>query len=146
VARSRSGRIEAFVNVLPTFRSTEGNFDLMRRRPDSPNGIKDFLFVHLIEHFRDEGLTGMTLGFAPLANIQGDGIIARSLRTLYESESAAFNFKGLYEFKSKWNPRWEPRSLVYRSDLELPKIAFAVARVGEKAEHAPGLLRIGLHG
>lgn len=144
VARSASGRIEAFVNILPPFRGSDGNFDLMRRRPDSPNGVMDFLFVHLIERFRAEGMTGMTLGFAPLANIEGDGMIARALRTLYESESAAFNFKGLYEYKSKWDPRWEARSLVYRSDLELPQIAFAVARVGEKAEHAPRLLRIGL--
>ena len=145
VARSASGRVEAFVNILPTFQGTNGNFDLMRRRPDAPNGVMDFLFVHLIERFRSEGLTGMTLGFAPLAHIEGDGLLQRALRTLYESENAAFNFKGLYEFKSKWDPAWEERSLVYRSDLELPQIAYAVARVGEKAETAPRLLRLGLH-
>lgn len=145
VARSASGRIEAFVNILPTFRGTDGNFDLMRRRPDAPNGVMDFLFVHLIERFRDAGFTGMTLGFAPLANIEGDGLVSRALRTLYNSENAAFNFKGLYAFKSKWDPIWEPRSLVYRSDLDLPQIAFAVARVGEKVDNAPRLLRKGLH-
>jgi phosphatidylglycerol lysyltransferase len=144
VARSAGGRIEAFVNLLPSFASRNGNFDLMRRRPDAPNGVMELLFVHLIEHFRDAGRQGMTLGFAPLANIDGDGLIARALRTLYERESSAFNFKGLYEFKSKWHPGWEPRSLVYRSDLELPQIAYAVARVGENAVDAPRLLRIGL--
>ena len=145
VARAASGRIEAFVNVLPPFNGTNGNFDLMRRRPDAPNGVMDLLFVHLIERFRAAGLAGMTLGFAPLANIAGDGLLPRALRTLYESETAAFNFKGLYEFKSKWDPVWEERSLVYRSDLELPQIAYAVARVGEKAATAPRLLRLGLH-
>jgi lysylphosphatidylglycerol synthetase-like protein (DUF2156 family) len=145
VARSAGGRIEAFVNLLPTFAGRDGNFDLMRRRPDAPNGIMDLVFVHLIERFKEAGMTGMTLGFAPLANIEGDGLLARALRTLYERESSAFNFRGLYEFKSKWNPTWEARSLVYRSDLELPQIAYAVARVGENAESAPRLLRIGLH-
>jgi lysylphosphatidylglycerol synthetase-like protein (DUF2156 family) len=145
VARSVGGRIEAFVNILPVFRGTLGNFDLMRRRPDAPNGVMDFLFVYLIERFRDQGLTGMTLGFAPLAHIEGDGLVARALRTLYESENKAFNFKGLYDFKSKWDPIWEPRTLAYRSDLELPQIAYAVARVGEKVESAPRFLRAGLH-
>lgn len=144
VARSAGGRIEAFVNLLPTFRGTDGNFDLMRRRPDAPNGVMDLLFVALIERFRAEGLTGMTLGFAPLANIEGDGLVPRALRTLFEREGTAFNFKGLYAFKAKWSPRWEPRSLVYRSDLELAQLAFAVARVGEKPDTAPRLLRIGL--
>ena len=145
VARSSGGRIEAFVNILPVFRGTAGNFDLMRRRPDAPNGVMDMLIVHLIDRFRNMRLTGMTLGFAPLAHIDGDGLVARALRTLYESESSAFNFKGLYAFKSKWHPMWEPRTLVYRSDLELPQIAYAVARVGEKVENAPRFLRVGLH-
>ncbi|MEO8693303.1 MAG: phosphatidylglycerol lysyltransferase domain-containing protein [Acidimicrobiales bacterium] len=145
VARSAGGRVEAFVNLLPAFRGTAGNFDLMRRRPDAPNGVMDFLFVHLIERFRAQGLTGMTLGFAPLVRIEGDGLVARVLRILYESDNKAFNFKGLHDFKSKWDPMWEPRTLVYRSDLELPQIAYAVARVGEKVESAPRFLRAGLH-
>ena len=81
---------------------------------------------------------------APLANIDGDGIVPRTLRTLFESESSAFNFRGLYAYKAKWDPRWEARSLVYRSDLELPRLAYAVARAGEKPDTAPRLLRIGL--
>ena len=145
VARSPGGRIEAFVNVLPSFQSRIGNFDLMRRRPDSPNGVMELMLVHLIERFRAEGDEGMTLGFAPLANIEGEGIVARTLRAIYERESTAFNFKGLFEFKDKWRPRWEPRYLVYRSDLQLPKVALAVARVGERHDHAPALLRLGLH-
>jgi phosphatidylglycerol lysyltransferase len=145
VARRADGRIEAFVNILPAFAGTLGNFDLMRRRPDAPNGVMDLLFVHLIERFRAQGLADMTLGFAPLANIEGDGLIARALRTVYESESSAFNFRGLYEFKSKWRPRFEPRALVYRSDLELLTVAYAIARVGEIAHSAPRLLRVGLH-
>lgn len=144
VARSAVGRIEAFVNLLPVFQGTDGNFDLMRRRPDAPNGVMDLLFVAMIERFRAQGLTGMTLGFAPLANIEGDGLVPRALRTLFERESAAFNFKGLYEFKAKWSPRWEPRSLVYASELDLASVAYAVARVGEKPESAPRLLRIGM--
>ena len=139
VVRAPAGRIEAFVNVLPAFHSCEGNFDLMRRRPDAPNGVIDYLFVHLIASFKARGYSGMSLGFAPLSGIEGTGLVARALRLLYTHGERAFNFRGLRAFKEKWSPRWEPRYLVYRSDLQLPQLALAIARAGERP--GPGLLR-----
>lgn len=132
VVRERDGgRIVAFANVLPRYRSGIGNFDLMRRLPDAPNGVMEFLFVALIHRFRHEGCTGMTLGLAPMANIRGDGVVERALRLLYVQGSRVFNYQGLHRFKDKWHPGWEPRYLAYRSDTELPKIATAVVRAGE---------------
>ncbi|MFN8557134.1 MAG: phosphatidylglycerol lysyltransferase domain-containing protein [Dehalococcoidia bacterium] len=131
VVRAPGGRIDAFVNVLPSFRAAIGNFDLMRRRADAPNGAIDFLFVHLIERFKALGYTGMSLGFAPLSGIEGDGAVPRALRLLYHRAGRAFNFQGLRAFKDKWSPEWEPRYLVYRSELRLPELALAVARCGE---------------
>ncbi len=40
------------------------------------------------------------------------GLLMRALRSLYESASAAFNFTGLFEFNSAWDPVWGERSLV----------------------------------
>lgn len=131
--RAPSGRIEAFANVLPSFHSKEANFDLMRRRPDSPNGAMDFLFVRMAERFRDAGMEGLNLGFAPLANVEETGVKGRVLNWLYEYGGRLFNFQGLRAFKDKWDPAWEPRYLVYRSDADLPGIALAVALVGERS-------------
>ena len=139
VLRQRdSHRIEAFVNVLPSYSSSVGNFDLMRRRPDAPNGVMEYLVVALIHRFRAEGRTGMTLGLAPLANIDGEGIPDRALRLLYDRGTKVFNYQGLHHFKEKWNPVWEARYLAYRSDTELPRIAGALARVGEIPDPAWG--------
>lgn len=145
VARSAQGRIEAFVNLLPSYRSGEGNFDLMRRRPDAPRNVIDLLFLALLERSRAGGLAGLNLGLAPLANIEGDSLAEKALRLLYARGEAAFHFRGLREFKSKWLPRWEARYLVYRSDLELPEVAVAVTRAGEldRAASASGRLRAG---
>ncbi len=132
VVRAPSGRLEGFVNVLPSFQSKEANFDLMRRRPDSPNGVMDFLIVRLAEQCRDAGMEGLNLGFAPLANIEDAGLKGRVLNWLYEYGSRLFNFQGLRAFKAKWNPVWEPRYLVYRSEADLPTVALAVALVGER--------------
>lgn len=133
LVRSPEARVEAFANLIPSYHSRDGNFDLMRRRTDSPDGVMDFLFVAMIEHFKNLGMVGMNLGFAPLANISGGGVAGAALRLLYARGSAAFNFHGLRTFKQKWKPDWQPRYLVYRSDLQLPAIALAVARAGERS-------------
>jgi lysylphosphatidylglycerol synthetase-like protein (DUF2156 family) len=130
-----SGRIVAFANVLPAYRSEAGNFDLMRRLPDAPNGVMEYLFVAMIKRFQADGRTGMHLGLAPMANIDGDGVAERALRSLYRLEEA-FNCQGLFRFKDKWKPTWEPRYLAYRSETELPKVAAAVMRAGELPDAA----------
>ena len=126
-----TGRILAFANIVPSYRSDIGNFDLMRRRPDAPNGAMDALFVALIQHFRDAGLTGMTLGLVPFVNAGGDTLAARAVRLLYERGEAAFNSQGLFRFKDKWMPQWEPRYLTYQREVDLPQIAAAVVRASE---------------
>lgn len=125
------GRIEVFVNLLPVYHGENGNFDLMRRRPDAPPSIMDLLFVSMIERFRDEGLRGMNLGLAPLAGITGTASADRVARALYERADRFFNFQGLFDFKSKWNPRWEERFIVARSTATLAKVVPAVSTVGE---------------
>lgn len=125
------GRLEAFVNLVPVYRGVNGNFDLMRRRPDAPASVMDLLFVSMIERFRDEGLRGMNLGLAPLAGITGTTPADRVAHTLYERADRFFNFQGLHDFKDKWNPRWEQRFLVARSNAALAKVVAAVSTAGE---------------
>lgn len=137
VVRAPDGAIEAFANVIPSFQSKEGNFDLMRHRPNAEDGVMDFLFLHLIQHFRAAGMEGMNLGMAPLANLEGGGLVAAALRLLYSRGSRFFSYEGLRAYKEKWKPRWEPRYLVYRSDLQLPQLVLAIARVGETTGRLP---------
>lgn len=132
-ARDADGRLLAFANLLPSYAGTIGNFDLMRRVPTAVNGTMELLFVAMIERFRDEGLEGMSLGLAPLANLDGDSATDAVLGAVRSMGGRAFNFEGLFEFKDKWRPRWEPRYLGYRSAAELPLVAAAVVRAGEGA-------------
>lgn len=129
-ARDADGQLVAFANLLPSYAGTVGTFDLMRRLPTAVSGTMEMLFVAMIERFRDEGLEGMSLGLAPLANVAGDGVTERVLRAV-KSIGTGFNFAGLFAFKDKWRPRWEPRYLGYRAGPELPRVAAAVVRAGE---------------
>ena len=131
VVADAAGGVAAFANLVPSYRSDNGNFDLMRRRPDAPNGVMDALHVGLIEHFRRHGAAGLTLGLAPLARIQGPGLAEHALRQVHIHADRAFHFRGLWQFKAKWQPRWEPRYSAYRTDAELPAVAVALVRVGE---------------
>ena len=131
VCRDPEGTIRGFTNLIPSYQSSNGNFDLMRRDPTAHLPVMDLLFVKMIAHMRERELVGMNLGLAPFVNVDGDGVPDRALRLLYDYGGKAFNFVGLREFKDKWRPRWEPRYLLYRSDVELPEIALRVAQAGE---------------
>ena len=137
-----TGRVVAFANIIPSYRSRAGNIDLMRRRPDAPNGAMDALFVALIERFRNAGLETMSLGMVPFVGADGETLPARAIRLLYERGERAFNSQGLFRFKNKWHPEWEPRYLVYQSDIDLPRIAAAVARAGELPDPRSVLTRV----
>ncbi len=142
--RGPQGSIEAFANVLPRYRSPDGTFDLMRRKPDSANGVMDLLILHFIQLFREEGCEGLNLGLAPLANIEGSGPVAVALRLIYERGNTAFNFRGLRDYKEKWKPRWEDRFLIYGTELDLLPVAFAIARVGEEQRLLTQVAKSGL--
>ena len=124
-------QIVAFVNLLPTYNSVNGNFDLMRRSANAPNGAMEALFVAMIERCRELGLTGLDLGMVPFANADENSIAGRTLRAIYEGGQTMFNFAGLRSFKQKWDPEWESRYICYETDADLPTLAAAIARAGE---------------
>jgi len=126
-----AGVVAAFVSLLPTYRSVNGNFDLMRRGAEAPNGAMETLFVAIIDRCRALGLVGLDLGMAPFANVDEGSIAGRALRAAYEGGGSVFNFEGLRSFKQKWDPVWEPRYLCYQAEADLPTLAASIARAGE---------------
>jgi phosphatidylglycerol lysyltransferase len=47
---------------------------------------------------------------------------------VYEHVNQFYNFKGLHAFKSKFDPTWSPRYLVYPSTASLPAVTIAIIR------------------
>lgn len=128
---SSDGAIVAFVNILPPYRSQVGNFDLMRRLPDAPNGAMDALFAAMIERCKEQGLLGLDLGMAPLVNVDEGSLAGRTLRAVYQYGGSMFNFEGLRAYKEKWSPTWSARYICYETESDLPKLAAAITRAGE---------------
>jgi phosphatidylglycerol lysyltransferase len=55
----------------------------------------------------------------------------RVIHGLFQKLDFVFSFRGLHHYKAKFATSWEPRYLVYRNVLELPRTAFALRRVSE---------------
>lgn len=49
----------------------------------------------------------------------------RAWRGLLVFLSRWFQIESLYKFNAKFQPRWEPRFVVYRASGDLPRIGFA---------------------
>lgn len=127
---NEAGKILAFANFIPMYTLPQASPDMMRFSRQAPNGIMDFLFINSLLYFKEAGLTGFNLGLAPLAHVgkeESSSVAERAVRYLYEN---FYNFKGLYEFKSKYYPRWEPRYLIYPHLIVLPKVVLAVVKAG----------------
>lgn len=125
------GSVIAFSNLLSGYNRKEVTVDLMRHRKDAEKGTMEFLFVSMIQHFQQLGYDGFNLSLSPLAGV-GDTADARriekGLHYFFEHLNQFYNFKGLHQFKEKFQPRWEPRYLVFLNLTALPDIAVGLVR------------------
>ncbi|HEY8035776.1 MAG TPA: bifunctional lysylphosphatidylglycerol flippase/synthetase MprF [Methylobacter sp.] len=132
VVKDESGQIRAFANLWQTTDRQELSLDLMRYDPDSPKGIMDFLFTELMMWGKAENYRWFSLGMAPLA-----GLERRPLAPLWHKVGTAifdmgdqfYNFEGLYEYKAKFAPQWQPRYLAAPAGLSVPFILMVITRL-----------------
>jgi len=117
-------RIVAFASIWPTVAREELSVDLMRFRPDSPNGVMDYLFIELMLWGTAQGYRWFNLGMAPLS-----GMGTHELAPLWHRIGGLvvrfgdhfYNFQGLRAYKEKFNPVWQPRYLAAPGGLTLPR-------------------------
>ncbi|MCZ2076947.1 MAG: phosphatidylglycerol lysyltransferase domain-containing protein [Bryobacterales bacterium] len=128
------GHVAAFLNLVPSYCRGLATVDLMRRHPNSPNGIMDFLFTEVFLNLKARGYSQFSLGMVPLAqHSEGEGLTTaeRLLCRLLNRAPWLFRTGTLQRFKAKYASRWEARYSMYRNPLDLPKLAFALRRVSE---------------
>jgi phosphatidylglycerol lysyltransferase len=136
-AVDKDGKVLAFVNLIESPHNRELTIDLMRRRTDAPNGIMDYLFVKVFLFAKERGFERFNLGMAPMAGFQEREEATpeeRAIHSFFQQLNFLFSFRGLRQYKAKFATSWEPRYLVYRHALELPRVALALRRVSELDE------------
>lgn len=125
------GTISAFANVVSEYQKNEITIDLMRRRTEIEKETMEFLFISMFQHFQQLKYDGFNLGLSALSGVgetQNCPNLEKTLKYFYEHLNRFYNFKGLHIFKNNFNPRWEPRYLVYPNLAALPNVAVALVR------------------
>lgn len=120
----RDAEITAFANVWCSGRE-ELSVDLMRYLPDGPNGLMEFLFIRIMLWGRDQGYEWFGLGMAPLAGLQNRNLAPlwnRFGALVFGRGEAFYNFRGLHQFKDKFDPHWEARYLAAPGGMVLPRV------------------------
>ena len=136
-AEDAEGRILAFANILHSYHSGEVTIDLMRHRTDAPNGVMDLLFSKMMMRKKAEGFTRFNLGMAPMSGFkerEEATATERAVHMFMQRLPFLFSFGGLKAWKAKFASDWEPRYLIYRNALDLPKVGVALGKVSELTE------------
>ena len=127
----QGGRVVAFANVWPTGTREELSVDLMRYADDAPPNVMDYLFIRLMLWGREAGYRWFNLGMAPLSGFPNRGALAplwcRVGTIVYRYGEHFYNFRGLRQYKEKFDPVWEPKYLASPGGLALPRILGNVA-------------------
>lgn len=131
VVRDGAGKMLAFVNQLPIYKHGEATIDLMRHRQDIPTNLMDWLFIELMKRFRQQSYANFNLGLSPLAAKPfADNPSDKLIANLYSVNQRIVSFKGLHQYKSKFEPDWQPRYLYYSGGVaRLPQVGLAAYKL-----------------
>ncbi len=146
-AEDIDGKIQGFVNLIPSYLKGEVTNDLMRRRKSSPNGIMDYLFIKLFLHSKEQGYERFNLGMAPMSGFRENEQASpeeKAIHYFFQHLNFLFSYKGLLNYKAKFANTWEPRYSIYRGYLDLTRLAIALRELSEvkKPIGVPLILRI----
>ncbi|MGW1004154.1 phosphatidylglycerol lysyltransferase domain-containing protein [Streptomyces sp. NPDC002520] len=124
------GDLKAILHFVPW--GTDGvSLDLMRRDRGADPGMNELLIVAALQAAPKFAVTRISLNFAMFRSALargekiGAGPVLRAWRGLLVFLSRWFQIESLYRFNAKFQPRWEPRFVVYRAPADLPRIGFA---------------------
>lgn len=147
VARDVSGVARGYLRMVPFFGARPGySLDEMRREPDTPNGLTEFLVVSACFELRDRGYSRFSLNFAAFARlISGENNLSlweKLQRWIVMRVNPYFQIESLLKFNSKFFPDWVPRCIYYEEGVNLVRVALTYLEI--EAFLRLGVIRRGL--
>ncbi len=125
----KEGRIVAFANLWETDDKHELSMDLMRYEPGAANGLMDYLLVSIMFWGKEQGYQWFNLGMAPLSGLEQRPLAPlwnKVGNTIFRLGNEFYNFDGLYQYKNKFEPLWQPRYLAAPAGLPMASALLAV--------------------
>ena len=123
--------------------ATAAHTELLLRHQEAPIGIMEALITFIAQQLTDEGFTQLSLGNVPvLPTEENTALFAQHrhpnelwLRSqlifkLGQRFNFVYNAEGLWQFKNKFSPRWEPTYLVSSTRISWLVIAGLMQATG----------------
>ncbi|MFD7156527.1 bifunctional lysylphosphatidylglycerol synthetase/lysine--tRNA ligase LysX [Kribbella sp. NPDC059898] len=130
IARDAEGVVRGLLSFVPW--GVRGvSLDLMRRDPESANGLMEFMVTSLIDASSDLGIHRISLNFAMFREIFSDaervgaGPVLRATNALLTAASRFWQLESLYQSNEKYLPRWSPRLMCYSRGASLAQVVLA---------------------
>jgi lysyl-tRNA synthetase class 2 len=131
LAHDADGVLRGVLSMVPWGRRGL-SLDLMRRAPDSENGLVEAMVAELVATGRDDlGVRAISLNFAMFRGVfgaaerVGAGPVVRLTSRVLTFASRFWQIESLYRSNARYLPRWTPRYLCYDSSLTLTRVAVA---------------------
>lgn len=131
VARDGNGVPRGFLHFAPVYGRPAMSLAAMRRDPDTPNGLMEFLVCESIFGLRERGVRELSLNFATFGRVMREPANRRErvLRRVIGIGDRWFQISSLLRFNEKFFPRWEPRYLLCQGAARVPAAGLAAATV-----------------
>ncbi len=125
------GRTNEAASDTPTNQAWGWTLDIMRRTSTTPPGVMELLLTRAIERFRMCGATVLSLGLVAWSDTRQEMSPLQRKLACFATEHLHLleTHQSLFNFKQKFNPRWESRYLVIRTNLALPLVILSVMRI-----------------
>jgi lysyl-tRNA synthetase, class II len=129
VAEDAEGRAGGFLHLAPSLAGRGWSLSAMRRRPDAPNGLTEFLVVEALAWARDTGASELSLNFCALTDFlapdRAKTPVRRVVRRGILLVDNVFQLERLYSFNRKFFPEWRRRYICVERLTDLPAVGFA---------------------
>ncbi|WP_208094631.1 phosphatidylglycerol lysyltransferase domain-containing protein [Mucilaginibacter agri] len=123
-------KVLAFLNIIPDYTAGEATYDLIRKTPDAPGGNMDVLIIELINYCKNKGYHYLNMGLAPMSGIEkAQDLPERTIKFAYEKIQQFRHYRGLRDFKEKFDPLWRNKYLVYENTYDLLQLPLAISKV-----------------
>ncbi len=106
--------------------------ELLLREKNAPVGIMESLIYHVFEVLKKEGFKEWSLGEVPFVkNPNYSSPFSKSFLVNLAGRMIkfAYNYEGLYNFKNKFNPRWDDIYLCAKPKIKLTYLLFFITKI-----------------
>jgi lysyl-tRNA synthetase class 2 len=147
IALAADGRPHGFIHYVPVPQARSLSLSAMRRLPETPNGLMEFVLCETFAWGREHGIERVSLNFNAFGELLRADVAdlpawERGLKSVLTRADRYFQVERLLGFNRKFFPRWEPRHAAYERRRDLPWAALVLLTAESLVAFPQGLRRL----